>query len=116
MVVQQFRPSEIVLQVETPAPAMVAVSQAWYHNWKASVDGRDVPLWRANEAFQAVEAPAGRHQITLAYRDLAFRWGAGLSILALCACAICWHWFAPPKPGPTPRPPITNDQFSIERS
>ncbi len=116
VVVQQFRPSEIVLQVETPAPAMVAVSQAWYHNWKASVDGRDVPLWRANEAFQAVEAPAGRHQITLAYRDLAFRWGAGLSILALCACAICWHWFAPPKPGPTPRPPITNDQFSIERS
>jgi uncharacterized membrane protein YecN with MAPEG domain len=87
VVVQQFRPSKIVLQVETPAPAMVAISQAWYHNWQAGVDGRAVPLWRANQAFQAVESPAGRHQITLVYRDLPFRWGLCLSILGLIFCA-----------------------------
>jgi hypothetical protein len=94
VVVRQFRASKIVLQVETPAPAMVALSQAWYHNWKAGIDGRVAPLWRANEAFQAIEAPAGRHEITLVYRDLAFRWGACLSILGLLFCTaafLFWH-------------------------
>jgi uncharacterized membrane protein YfhO len=66
---------------------MVAISQAWYHNWQAGVDGRAVPLWRANQAFQAVESPAGRHQITLVYRDLPLRWGLCLSILGLIFCA-----------------------------
>jgi uncharacterized membrane protein YfhO len=66
---------------------MVALSQAWYHNWKAGIDGRDAPLWRANQAFQAIEVPAGRHEITLAYRDPAFRWGGYLSILGLLLCA-----------------------------
>jgi hypothetical protein len=101
VVVAQFAPAKIVLEVQAPAPAMITISQAWYHNWKARVDGLDVPLWRANEAFQAVQAPAGRHQITLVYRDLAFRWGAGLSVLSLIACALCWCWFGATKAPPT---------------
>jgi hypothetical protein len=49
--------------VESPRPAMVVISQAYYHNWKAHVDGLPTRLWRANYAFQAVEVPAGRHEI-----------------------------------------------------
>ena len=93
LAVQQFAPAKIVLEVQSPAAAMITISQTWYHNWKARVDGIDVPLWRANEAFQVVEAPAGRHQITLVYRDLAFRWGACLSALSLIGCAVGWCWF-----------------------
>ena len=99
--VRQFAPAKIVLEVQAPAPAMITISQAWYHNWKARVDGLDVPLWRANEAFQAVQAPAGRHQITLIYRDLAFRWGGCLSVLSLITCALCWCWFGATRPFPT---------------
>jgi hypothetical protein len=84
----QFSPAKIVLEVEAPAPALVSISQAWYHNWIATVDGQPTPLWRANGAFQAVESPAGRHQIILLYRDTAFQCGLCLSILALILCAI----------------------------
>ena len=96
--VKQFGSARIVLQVETPGPAMVSISQAWHHNWKAGVDGRAAPLWRANEAFQAVEAPAGRHEVTLVYQDMAFRLGSCLSILGLIVCALGWFWFGP-SPG-----------------
>jgi hypothetical protein len=96
---KQFGSAKIVLEVETPGPAMVSLSQAWYHNWKASVDGRAAALWRANEAFQAVEAPVGRHEITLVYRDMAFRWGAGLSAAGLMVCALGWFWFGAARPG-----------------
>ena len=99
VLVKQFSSAKIVLDVDTPGAAMVTISQAWYHNWKASVDGHPAPLWRANEAFQAVETPAGRHQITLVYHDMAFRCGACLSILALLICGLCWHRFGAAKPG-----------------
>jgi hypothetical protein len=90
VVTKTFGNTRIQLEVETPAPALVFISQAWYHNWKARVDGRPVPLWRANEAFQAVEAPAGRHEVELIYEDTAFLWGGVLSILALFLCAAGW--------------------------
>jgi hypothetical protein len=93
VVTKQFSSAKIVLEVQTPGPAIVSISQAWYHNWKASVDGHPAPLWRANEAFQAVESPAGQHEITLIYQDMAFRWGECLSALGLMVCVLGWVRF-----------------------
>ena len=90
-----FGASKETIQVEVPGPAMVFISQAYYHNWKARVDGKAVPLWRANYAFQAVEVPAGRHEVTLIYRDKMFRIGALLAAWAGLVCAAIW--FMPGK-------------------
>ena len=54
-----FTPSRQKMRVRTPGPALLVLTQSYYHNWKAAVDGVEVPLWRANYAFQAVEVPAG---------------------------------------------------------
>jgi uncharacterized membrane protein YfhO len=74
----------------TPGPALVVLSQAYYHNWTASVDGVAVPLWRANYAFQAIEVPPGRHNILLAYKDRALLLGGILSSLSALACVGGW--------------------------
>ncbi len=66
---------------------MLVVAQAYYHCWQASVDGAPVPLWRANDAFQAVEVPSGRHEVRIVYVDRAFQTGAIISIVALMLCA-----------------------------
>ena len=95
VVTKKFGANNTVLEVETPSAALVFVSQAWYHNWRARVDGRPTMLWRANQAFQAVEAPAGRHEIELTYEDTAFRCGLAASILSLVLCATVWPWLAP---------------------
>ena len=70
-------------------PSLVVLSQTWYHNWRACVDGHETPLLRANHAFLAVQVPAGRHQIRLAYEDRAFETGATVSIVAWLGCLIC---------------------------
>ena len=59
------------------------ISQTDYPAWKALVDGRPAILWRANHAFQAVEVPAGQHQIVLVYRDRAFQVGLALCLIAV---------------------------------
>ena len=83
---QQFAAQRLQFTVEAPAPALVVIAQAFYHDWHAFVDGRPVPILRANHAFQALEVPAGRHEITLRYKDRAFRIGAVVSALTLLGC------------------------------
>jgi len=90
IVAKQFAASKETIQVETPNLAMVYISQAYYHNWKAQVDGKAVPLWRANYAFQAVEVPAGTHEVTLVYRDKMFWFGTFLAAWAGFICVALW--------------------------
>jgi len=86
VIFQQFGAQQAHLTVEAPARALVVVAQGFYHDWHAYVDGKPVPLLRANHAFQAVEVPAGQHEITLRYEDWAFRLGAAISALTLLGC------------------------------
>ena len=84
-----FSPQLVDAEVESAQPTLVVVSQTYYHNWQASVDGRSVPLLRANHAFQAVAIPAGRHGVRLEYEDRAFELGAAISICMWINCLIC---------------------------
>ena len=86
----RFGAQRVALEVQTSQPAMLVVAQSFHAAWRAEVDGFPAPLWRANHAFQAVEVPAGRHQVVLAYRDRKFRGGAAISALTLLGCAIAW--------------------------
>jgi hypothetical protein len=85
-----FANQKVAIQTEAPAPSLVVISQTYYPAWKAYVDGRPVKLWRANYAFQALQVPAGQHQIELRYEDRTLRTGAVLSALGLLACAALW--------------------------
>ncbi len=82
----RFGALECVFQTTTDSRTMLVVAQAYYHCWRASVDGKPVPLWRANYAYQALEVPPGRHEVRLNYVDRAFEAGAIISILALFVC------------------------------
>ena len=81
-------PEEWTAEVESPAPAMVVIAQTHYPAWHAEVDGQPTRLWPANHAFQALEVPAGHHQVRLIYRDGALRVGVVISLLALVACLV----------------------------
>ncbi len=91
---QQFNAQWVHLTVAASAPALVVVAQTYYHNWHAYMDGKPVPLLRANHAFQALEVPAGRHDVTLRYEDWMFRMGVLISALTLLGCLTDWL----PKP------------------
>jgi hypothetical protein len=86
VILQQFGAQQAQLTVEASAPALVVIAQAFYHDWHAYVDGKPVPILRANHAFQAVEVSAGQHEITLRYEDWMFRLGAAISALTLLGC------------------------------
>jgi hypothetical protein len=88
----QFSAQHLEIETESAGAAIVSIAQTYYHPWHAYVDGRRVPLWLANEAFQAVEVPAGTHRLKLAYEDTIFKCGAAVSLLTLLGCAGGWFW------------------------
>lgn len=88
----QFGQSECRIQTSAETRTMLVVAQVWYHWWRATVDGSPVPLWRANFAYQALEVPAGRHDVRLVYVDRAFQSGAVISVLTVLLCvASLWR-------------------------
>jgi hypothetical protein len=99
IVTREFAARRVRLEAEAAEPALVVVAQSFYHNWHACVDGRPTTLWRANHAFQALEVPAGKHEVVLRYDDRMFQWGAGISGLAALGCLAGW-WRGKPRPEP----------------
>jgi uncharacterized membrane protein YfhO len=91
----QFSAQKLAAQVDSPAPALVVVAQAFYHPWRAYVDEKPARLWRANHGFQALEILAGHHEVKLVYQDRAFSWGALISVAALLGCGVFWFWHRP---------------------
>ena len=88
----QFKAERADIEVEAAEPSLVVVAQTYYHNWRVYVDGQPAHLLRANHAFQAIQVPAGRHYIRLAYEDLALQFGAAVSICMVVNCFIFLHW------------------------
>ena len=93
-----FSAQRVEIEVEGKAPTLVVIAQTFYHPWHATINGRSVPLLRANHAFQAVEAPAGHCQILIRYQDRRFLLGATISGLTLLICLV-YYWRSPSPPG-----------------
>jgi uncharacterized membrane protein YfhO len=66
----------------------VFVSEAYYPERRAYIDGRRVPALKANVAFTAIRVPAGQHQIDLRFVPVSFYAGAGTTVATLAAWAV----------------------------
>jgi len=84
----RFADGTVAFETQAAAPSLAVIAQTWYHNWHAEIDGQPAPLLRANVAFQAVQVPAGTHQVHLFYRDRAFEIGAAISLCMWVNCAV----------------------------
>jgi hypothetical protein len=78
----------IALETDANEDGYAVLVDAFDPGWKASVDGKDRPLLRANLAFRAIEVPRGRHAVELAYRPRAVAAGIVISFTALLASTV----------------------------
>ncbi len=70
---------EIKLTVKAAAPGMIVMSDAYDPDWKAFVDGQQVPIYAADHAFRGIPIPAGDHTIKLQYEPLTLKIGLLIS-------------------------------------
>lgn len=79
----EWTPHRIRFKVEAATSAVIVISQAFYHCWKATMDGQPAEIFAANFAFQGLRVSPGSHTIVLEYRDSRFRFGMAISFITL---------------------------------
>ena len=77
----------ITLSGETTQPTWLVVSENWYPDWHASVDGKPVPVHRGQFALITVELPPGAKAVTLEFSSRAYARGKGITFASLAGVA-----------------------------
>ena len=79
---------EIALAVALDRPGIVVVSDVYYPDWRATVDGAPAEILRANHAFRALALPAGSHEIVMRYDAKLLKEGAAISVTAFVVAVL----------------------------
>jgi len=77
-----FTPEALTIEVTSARSSILSIAQVDYPGWRATLDGEDVPIWRAYSALMAVIVPEGAHTVRLTYDPLSYRAGALISLVA----------------------------------
>jgi hypothetical protein len=79
--------NQLELHLQAPSQGWLVLSDVWYPGWQARIDGKVVPILRANYLFRAVRVEAGEHEVNFSYIPLSFYLG---SIASLITAVILW--------------------------
>jgi hypothetical protein len=86
--IERISPNELLLQTQAGADRFLVLSEMWFPGWHAEIDGRSVPIYRANYLFRGLVVPAGDHTIRLYYRPASVLAGAAITALTLIGCGL----------------------------
>jgi hypothetical protein len=79
---------EWIFDADMQRDGYVVISDCSWKGWRAFLDGRHIPLARANAAFLGVFVPAGKHRVRLVYRPSSFVHGRAITFATLAAIVI----------------------------
>ncbi len=86
--VVSYVPERVVLEAETPAPAVLVLSDTFDPRWRAWDNGQPVPILRADHALRAVFLTPGRHRVEFRYRQPSVFVGLGITLATLAALGV----------------------------
>ncbi len=97
-------PRVVEVALSACGPGYLLLADRHYPGWRATLDGAEVPILRADFAVRAVALPAGGHHVVrFEYRPWSARAGALVSAAALAlAAALLLRSRAPAARGPRP--------------
>ena len=83
IVLDEYRnPGHITYKSNAQAAHLAVFSEVYYKTWKAYIDGKEVPLLRANYLLRALPVPAGEHKIELRCVDKVILTSAKISLIS----------------------------------
>jgi hypothetical protein len=75
--------NSFTIECSLEKPGFLFVSDNFYPSWKASVDGEEAPVRRADYTFMAVALGEGTHRVHFRFVSLPLRIGASISLASL---------------------------------
>ncbi|MBU1598965.1 YfhO family protein, partial [bacterium] len=84
----KYEPNKVVIDVDAPGDGFLFLSDSYYPEWKAFVDGKETKIYRANYCFRAVKIKEGRHTVEFKYFPKTFIIGLIGSLAAILLITI----------------------------
>ncbi len=93
--VSAWEPGAMTVRVDPapPADSWLLVSENWYPDWRATVDGQATTPLRGDGTFLSVPLPRGAHEVRFIFARDVYNRGRLMTLLSLAAIAA---WFAVP--------------------
>jgi hypothetical protein len=95
--VVKYEPQRVELKAALVRPGLVILADTFYPGWRLTIDGKTVPIFRANRVMRGAAVPAGEHTLVYTYEPASFRAGVIISaggLIVLLALA----WLFPRSP------------------
>jgi hypothetical protein len=83
-------PNQVTLKASLSRPGYVVLLDRFDANWRATLDGREVPVLRADLLFRAVRAGPGRNEIRFYYRQRGLLAGLLITLFTLAIALAFW--------------------------
>ncbi|MGD0339204.1 MAG: hypothetical protein ABSB78_10485 [Bacteroidota bacterium] len=80
---------EMSYRVFTHTPALLVFSEVYYPDWKASIDGNEVRVYKTNYILRSIVVPAGEHTVLMKYESKMYSAGYAISLAAWAAVLLC---------------------------
>jgi len=87
---QKYTPNRRIVKVTAPAEGFLRLSEVYYPAWKVSIDGKQVPVYRADLSWMAVFLPKGDHVVEMDARSLFFGKAALVTFPVLLLLLLYW--------------------------
>ncbi|MGN6391453.1 MAG: hypothetical protein ACTHM9_04265 [Gemmatimonadales bacterium] len=83
--VAAWAPGQMRIQLAgtMPTPGYLIVGETWYPDWHATVDGKEVPVLRADHALLSVVLPSGAREVRLWFASSTYPRGKLVTAVAL---------------------------------
>jgi hypothetical protein len=73
---------------QTKGPSLLLLTDTFYPGWRAFVDGKELPILKANYCFRAVMLPENTKYLTFKYDPISWKLGCSASFLSLLVLII----------------------------
>ncbi len=95
-----YLPNRVEMEATTDQKRILVLVDSYYPDWKATVDGQDVPVIAANYVYKAIELPLGQHRISVYYQPKSFTRGLYLTLGTILVWLLSWPvWWISSKRG-----------------
>ncbi len=87
-----YQRERLVIDATASRPGIVVLTDVWFPGWKATLDGREVPIERVDSMLRGVAVKPGRHRIEMRYEPLSWRvgWIVSLAAALVLAALVVW--------------------------
>jgi hypothetical protein len=70
VVIKSYENTRVEIEVDSADAGFVVLNDVWHAWWRATVDGEEADILKANVLFRAVQVPAGKHTIVYEFKPI----------------------------------------------